>query len=313
MKMISVVVPAFNEETVLDEFYRRCTGVFANTAYGYELIFVDDGSTDGTLARLKEYSTLDQNVKILSFSRNFGHQIAITAGMDHAAGDAIVIIDADLQDPPELIPEMINEWEQGYEVVYAKRKKREGESLFKRLTAYTFYRVINAMTATDIPVDTGDFRLIDRAVADSLKTLREKNRFVRGLVSWVGFKQTAVEFERQERFSGETKYPLTKMIRMALNGIFSFSDKPLKIASVMGIVSSVVGFLMILWGFYSKFFMAETTIKGWTSVFVAVLFLGGVQLLTIGIIGEYIGRLYDEVKNRPLYIVKENVNFEKMP
>jgi dolichol-phosphate mannosyltransferase len=236
--------------------------------------------------------------------------MAVTAGLDYATGDAVVVIDGDLQDPPELIPKMIETWRQGYQVVYARRRKRKGDSFFKRSTAFFFYRIMRTLTATDIPVDTGDFRLMDRSVVDVLTNMRERSRFIRGLVAWVGFRQIGVEFERQERLSGETKYPLSKMLKFALNGIISFSDKPLKIASYMGLFSAVIGMLMILWGFYSKIFTPESTIPGWTSVFVAVLFLGGVQLFTIGIIGEYISRIYDESKSRPLYIVSELINHE---
>ena len=309
--MISVVIPVFNEETNVKEMYGRCSKVMRENSYFYEIIFVDDGSTDDTLKRLKEIATNDDNVKILSLSRNFGHQLAVTAGLDHAVGDAVVIIDGDVQDPPELIPDMIDKWRQGYQLVYAKRSKRQGEGIFKKITAFLFYRIIRLLTTTDIPVDTGDFRLIDRVVVDSLKNMRERNRFIRGLVSWVGFRQTGVQFERKERLSGEPKYTLKKMIRFALNAIFSFSDKPLKIATVVGLLSSALGLIMIFWGLYSKFFMPETTVKGWTSVFVAVLFLGGVQLFAIGIIGEYISRIYDESKGRPLYIIAEKINYGK--
>jgi dolichol-phosphate mannosyltransferase len=307
--MISLVIPVFNEETNVEEMHRRCVQVLKDTPYIYEMIFVDDGSTDGTLERLKRIALTDQDVKVLSFSRNFGHQSAVTAGLEHAIGDAAVIIDGDLQDPPELIPDMIDKWREGYHVVYAKRSRRREEGIFKKGTAFLFYRIFRSLTATKIPLDTGDFRLMDRIVVDAVVSMRERNRFVRGLVTWVGFRQTGVEFEREKRFSAETKYPMTKMIRFALNGIFSFSDKPLKIATFIGGGASAVGFIMILWGLYSKFFMAETTVKGWTSVFVAVLFLGGVQLFAIGIIGEYISRIYDECKGRPVYIIREKINY----
>ncbi len=311
MTVISVVVPVLNEETNIRVFHKRATGVFSDIPEDYEIIFVDDGSADNTLEILKELSANDNRIKVISFSRNFGHQSAITAGLDYAAGDAVAIIDGDLQDPPELIGEMIKKWKENYQVVYAQRTKRKGETVFKKLTASIFYRFFHYFTKSDMPLDAGDFRLVDRSVVEALKKLKEKNRFMRGLVNWVGFNQTPVFYERDERLSGETKYPLSKMIRFANNAIFSFSDRPLKIATVIGLTASAIGLLMILWGLYSKFFLGENTIKGWTSVFISVLFLGGVQLFTLGIIGEYIGRIYDETKSRPIYLVKEEVNFNK--
>ncbi len=307
--MISIVIPVYNEGSNIHEVHRRCS-VAMQAFPDFELVFVNDGSRDDTLALLREIAAEDRRVVVVSFSRNFGHQIAVTAGLDHARGDAVVVIDGDLQDPPELIPQMVAKWKEGYQVVYAQRKRRKGESLFKRATAFAFYRTLRAMTATDIPVDTGDFRLIDRAVVEVLKNMRERSRFIRGMVSWAGFRQIGVEFERDERHSGETKYPLSKMIHFAFNGIFSFSDKPLKIASYIGLFSSLVGMLMILWGLYSKLFRPETTLAGWASVFVAVLFIGGIQLFTIGIIGEYISRIYDESKARPRYVVGEFIRNE---
>lgn len=309
--MISLVIPVFDEETNVEEMYKRCLRVLMDVSSAYEMIFIDDGSTDRTLGKLREIAATDQDVKVLSLSRNFGHQAAVTAGLEHAMGDAIIIIDGDLQDPPELIPDMIDKWRQGYHVVYAKRRRRMEEGIFKKGTAFLFYRVFRLLTPTKIPLDTGDFRLMDRVVVDALINMRERNRFIRGLVSWVGFRQTGVEFERKKRFSAETKYPVKKMIRFASNAIFSFSDKPLKIATLIGGGASALGFVMILWGLYSKFFMAETTVRGWTSVFVAVLFLGGVQLFAIGIIGEYVSRIYDECKGRPIYIIGEKINYAK--
>lgn len=310
MALISIVVPLFNETTNIYELYNRCIKVASNLEDTYELIFINDGSTDDTLKIIKDLASKDLKLKIISFSRNFGHQAAITAGLDYAKGDAVVLMDGDLQDPPELITRMIDEWKRGYHVVYAQRIKRKGENLFKKVTASLFYRIFQFLTNTTIPLDAGDFRLMDRKVVDSLKTLKESNRFIRGLVSWVGFKQIAIKFERDQRFSGQTKYPLTKMIRFSLNAIVSFSDKPLKIATIIGLFSSFVGLIMIFWGLYSKFFLSKSTIKGWTSVFIAVLFLGGVQLFTLGIIGEYISRIYDESKGRPIYIVNEKINLE---
>jgi dolichol-phosphate mannosyltransferase len=308
--MHSVIVPVYNEEETIELFYDRITPVLRSISDQYEIIFVNDGSTDDSLSLLRGIVAKDPKVVAVSFSRNFGHQIAVSAGIDHARGHAVIVIDGDLQDPPELIPEMLAKWKEGYQVVYAQRKRRKGESLFKKITAFAFYRTLRAMTSTDIPLDTGDFRLMDRSVVEVLKNMRERSRFIRGMVAWVGFRQIGVEFERDERFSGKTKYHLSKMIRFALNGIFSFSDKPLKIASYIGLFTSFIGMLMIIWGLYSKIFRPETTIAGWASVFVAVLFFGGIQLFTIGIIGEYISRIYDESKARPLYVVGEYIRNE---
>ncbi len=308
MSLISIVVPLLNEETNANTIYDRCRNVFQKIEQDYEFVIIDDGSTDNTLTVLKDLAETDKKVKILSFSRNFGHQSAITAGIDYAQGDAVVIIDGDLQDPPELIPQMIEKWKEGYQVVYAKRTKRKGETFFKKTTASLFYRTFQYLANAQIPLDTGDFRLMDRSVVDSLKELKERNRFIRGLVYWVGFNQIGVEYERDERKTGESKYPLSKMVRFASNGIFSFSDKPLRLATIMGLLSSMLGLIMIFWGLYSKFVLSDTTIRGWTSVFISILFLGGIQLFTLGIIGEYISRIYDELKARPIYIIQEKIN-----
>ncbi|EMI09303.1 glycosyltransferase family 2 protein [Anoxybacillus gonensis] len=305
MVKYSVVIPVYNEALVIRETYKRLKRVMEQTDGVYELLFVNDGSKDETLDILKELAIRDDTVKYLDFSRNFGHQIAITAGMDYASGEAIVIIDADLQDPPELILEMIGKWKEGYDVVYAKRTKRKGETFFKKATAYAFYRLLQAATEIDIPLDTGDFRLIDRKVRDELVGMRERSRFVRGLVSWVGFKQTAIEYERDERFAGETKYPLKKMIRFSLDGITSFSYKPLKLASLLGFLLSFVSVVWMIAVLYLKLF-THSTVTGWSSLVMTVLFFNGVVLIMLGVIGEYIGRIYDEVKHRPLYILKES-------
>lgn len=305
MVKYSVVIPVYNEALVIRETYKRLKRVMEQTDGVYELLFVNDGSKDETLDMLKELAVRDDTVKYLDFSRNFGHQIAITAGMDYASGEAIVIIDADLQDPPELILEMIEKWKEGYDVVYAKRTKRKGETFFKKATAYAFYRLLQAATEIDIPLDTGDFRLIDRKVRDELVGMRERSRFVRGLVSWVGFKQTAIEYERDERFAGETKYPLKKMIRFSLDGITSFSYKPLKLASLLGFLLSFVSVVWMIAVLYLKLF-THSTVTGWSSLVMTVLFFNGVVLIMLGVIGEYIGRIYDEVKHRPLYILKES-------
>ncbi|MBU8853122.1 glycosyltransferase [Priestia megaterium] len=305
----SIVVPVYNEEEVIHETYRRLTEVMRSTKEAYELLFVNDGSRDRTAEIIKEYSKQDPAVVLLDFARNFGHQIAITAGMDYARGEAVVVIDADLQDPPELILEMIEKWEQGFDVVYAKRTKRKGETYFKKQTAAMFYRFLRAMTDIDIPLDTGDFRLLDRKVCNQMNSIQEKNRFVRGLVSWVGFKQIAVEYERDERLAGESKYPLKKMLKLSMDGITSFSYKPLKLASYAGVTLSGIGFIYLLVVLYLKLF-TESTITGWSSLIVIQLFFSGIILIILGMIGEYIGRIYDETKNRPLYIVREKYQFE---
>lgn len=305
----SIVVPVYNEEEVIHETYRRLTEVMRSTKEAYELLFVNDGSRDRTAEIIKEYSEQDPTVVLLDFARNFGHQIAITAGMDYARGEAVVVIDADLQDPPELILEMIEKWKKGFDVVYAKRTKRKGETYFKKQTAAMFYRFLRAMTDIDIPLDTGDFRLLDRKVCNQMNSIQEKNRFVRGLVSWVGFKQIAVEYERDERLAGESKYPLKKMLKLSMDGITSFSYKPLKLASYAGVTLSGIGFIYLLVVLYLKLF-TDSTITGWSSLIVIQLFFSGIILIILGMIGEYIGRIYDETKNRPLYIVREKYQLE---
>jgi dolichol-phosphate mannosyltransferase len=307
--MLSVVVPLYNEEQVISEMCARLRSVLTSNNIDYEIILVNDGSRDRTEALAKSICDNDPNVRLVSFSRNFGHQIAVTAGLDNASGEAVVVIDADLQDPPEVIVEMIGKWREGCHVVYGARVRRKGESLFKLVTAAAFYRLIRRLTKVDIPVDTGDFRLMDRKVVDQLLTMRERNRFVRGLVSWVGFRQEKVEYVREQRFAGETKYPLKKMVRFAVDGVISFSDVPLKISSVFGFICAMLSFLLIVYGLAIKLFFPERAIPGWASVFSVVLFLGGVQLICIGILGEYLGRVYDEIKQRPLYVVKDKTNF----
>ena len=305
---LSVIIPIFNEEQVLEALYQRLTGIAAELDVTYEFVFVNDGSRDRSLGLLKSLASRDPHVRILDFSRNFGHQVAITAGMDYAQGEAVVVIDADLQDPPELIARMLEKWREGFDVVYAVREKREGDTLFKRATAALFYRLLKRITNVDIPLDTGDFRLMSRRAIEAMKLFRERNRFVRGLVSWIGFRQTGVHFVRAERYAGETKYPLKKMLRFAVDGIVSFSFIPLQLATIFGFIASAMSFAGILWVIYLRLF-TEATITGWASLMVIMLFLGGVQLLTLGIVGEYIGRIYDEVKRRPLYLVQEALGF----
>ncbi|MBC1457602.1 glycosyltransferase family 2 protein [Listeria newyorkensis] len=309
-KKISVVIPLYNEEAVIEQTYQRLKNVMEQLALDYELLFVNDGSKDRTLAIVQVLSFADAHVKCLAFSRNFGHQVAITAGTDYANGDAVIIIDADLQDPPELIPEMVHKWQEGYDVVYAQRSKRDGETLFKKWSAKMFYRMLHKLTDVGIPVDTGDFRLMDRKVYTELKKLNEKNPFVRGLVSWLGFKQIAVEYERDARAAGETKYPLKKMLKLSIDGITSFSHQPLKLASYAGVVLSGAGFIYMLIVLFQALF-TSTAVSGWSSMIVIQLLFSGFVLVILGMIGEYIGRIYDEVKDRPLYIVAEQYGFEK--
>lgn len=306
----SIIVPMYNEEEVIEETYKRLREVMDRAQEPYELVFVNDGSRDRTVEIVSRLSLEDSHVRLIQFSRNFGHQIAITAGMDYAEGQAIVVIDADLQDPPEVILDMIAKWKEGYDVVYGKRLKRKGETFFKKTTALFFYRLLRSLTSVDIPVDTGDFRLIDRKVADVLRGLKEKNRFVRGLVSWVGFRQTSVEYVREERWAGETKYPLKKMLRFAMDAITSFSHKPLRIATYIGFALSGVSFIYLLVVLIQALF-TKTTTQGWASIVAINLFFNGIVLILLGVIGEYIGRIYDESKDRPLYIVQEVKGYDK--
>ena len=312
MKKISVVIPMYYEEEVAEECYKRMTGVLKGIEnYEYEIIFVNDGSKDKTLSILEKIANEDKKVKVISFSRNFGHQCAVTAGLQYVTGDAIVIIDADLQDPPELIPEMLKLWEDGNEVIYGKRKTREGESKFKLLTAKMFYNTLNALSDVDIPKDTGDFRLVDRKVVDVVNSLPEHNKFLRGLFSWVGFKQTPFEYERKERFAGKTKYPLKKMLKLASDGIIGFSTKPLKIVEGLGIFSIIMSFIILVYSLLSYAFSWHSLTAGWTSIMVTLTFLGGSILVSLGMIGEYIARIYDESKARPQYIIDKKINIEE--
>lgn len=311
MKKISVVIPMYFEEKVVNECYNRTKNVLNKlSSYEYEIIFINDGSQDKTLELLEKIAKNDNNVKVLSFSRNFGHQAAVTAGLKFTTGDAAVIMDADMQDPPEVIEEMVKLWEEGNEVIYAKRKVREGETKFKLFTAKMFYKMLNSLSDTEIPKDTGDFRLADRKVVDIINQLPEHNKFLRGLFSWVGFKQIPLEYERKERFAGKTKYPLKKMLKLALDGITSFSTKPLKILGVLGIFSVLISFIILIYALISFAFNLNQLTPGWTSLMVTMTFLGGVQLLSIWLISEYIGRIYDESKGRPEYIIDKKINIE---
>ena len=307
--LLSVVVPVYNEEAVLPAFYERATAALAEVPEAeLELVFVDDGSMDGSLNLLTDLAERDPRVKVVSFSRNFGHQIAITAGVDHASGDAVAVIDADLQDPPEVIVEMVAKLREGYDVVYGQRMDRDGETRMKLWTASLFYRLLKRLAKIEIPVDVGDFRVMSRRATRELRTLREKDRFVRGLVSWVGFRQTAVGYQREKRFAGETKYPVGKMLQFALDGITAFSTVPLRLATWLGYAASVVAFVYLVSVFIQK--AMGVTVEGWATIMVAMLFLGGVQLICLGILGEYIGRIFNEIKPRPMYVVAERLNLD---
>nr|WP_210514836.1 glycosyltransferase family 2 protein [Hymenobacter terricola] len=308
---LSVVIPIYNEEANIDALHDRLTGVLAQMAVTYELIFVNDGSADRSLALLLALAARDERVRYIDFSRNFGHQIAVTAGLDLAVGDAVIIIDADLQDPPELMPELYQKLHSGYEVVYARRRSREGESAAKKYTAKLFYRILARITNIEIPVDTGDFRIISRKVVDALRLMPEQNKFLRGQISWVGYRQTFVEYDRAERAGGETGYTYAKMLRFALDGITAFSDAPLKVATVSGFAVSGVAFLVILYTLYSRFVTHDYQ-PGWASLMVSILFLGGVQLIAVGIIGEYVARLSANVRQRPLYLISDT-NIKQLP
>jgi polyisoprenyl-phosphate glycosyltransferase len=301
----SIIAPIYNEFENIPELYKRVSTVMDTTGESWEFILVDDGCTDGSTDRIRELAIKDGRIRPVIFARNFGHQIAVTAGMDYSRGDAVVIIDADLQDPPELILELAKKWKEGYEVVYAVRAEREGETRFKLWTASLFYRLIYRITDVKIPLDTGDFRLIDRKVVNVLNGMREKHRFLRGMGAWVGFKQIGVDYKRAARFSGETKYPLKKMLRLAINAITGFSYFPLQLATYFGFISAGLAILAIPIIVVLRLAGATHFFEGQTTTLIAVLFLGGVQLISLGILGEYIGRIYDEAKGRPLYIVRD--------
>jgi polyisoprenyl-phosphate glycosyltransferase len=307
--LVSIVVPCYNEEAVLGEFHARLTSVLDQTGdFNGEIIFVDDGSNDQTGELLQQLQTRDNRVRVVLLSRNFGHQIAVTAGLEHAAGDAVVIIDADLQDPPEVIPEMIERWRDGYQVIYGLRAGRAGETAFKRWTAKAFYRLINSLSEIEIPLDVGDFRLLDRKVVDVLLAMPERDRFLRGMVSWIGFKQVAVIYDRHSRRAGQSKYPLMKMLRFAIDGVISFSFVPLRLAIWVGFGAIAVSFAGIIYALLIRLYTSDW-VRGWASIFTAVLFIGGVQLITLGIVGEYVGRIYAEIKRRPLYVTRERLGF----
>ncbi len=309
LSCLSVVIPCFNEEAVIEETYRRLVAELEEAVGGpFELVFVDDGSRDSTLQLLRDIQGRDERVRVVAFSRNFGHQMAVTAGLEHASGNVVVLIDADLQDPPSVIPEMLRRWKDGADVAYGVREEREGETAVKRWTAAMFYRTINRMSDVPIPLDTGDFRLMDRSVVDALLAMPERDRFVRGMVSWVGFKQEAVGYRRAARFAGTTKYPLTKMVRFAADGILSFSLIPLRLATYLGFGAAALALLGICYALTLRL-LTDIWVTGWTLLFIGLMFIGGVQLVALGVIGEYLGRVYGEVKRRPLYVVRERIGF----
>jgi polyisoprenyl-phosphate glycosyltransferase len=303
--MISVIIPCFNEEDNLNELTIRLNNSLHEVTSSFEILLINDGSADATLKKIKELVGQHPCIKYISLSRNFGHQIAVSAGLDHCRGQAVVIMDGDLQDPPELIPEMYKKYKEGYDVVYAKRTRRNGESWFKKSTAKLFYRILQHFTSFNIPLDAGDFRLIDRKVVEMLRLMPEQNKFLRGQIAWMGFRQTYVEFERDARRHGKTGYPFKKMLDFALDGITSLSHRPLRLVTQAGFMVSFLSFLILLYALGSHFIL-ERTITGWTSLIITVAFLGGVQLLSIGIIGEYISRINKNIQNRPLYIVEES-------
>jgi dolichol-phosphate mannosyltransferase len=312
MRRVSVVVPVFNEEEIIGLFYDRMSHVLSNLdGLSWEIVFVDDGSQDGSFAKLSALADQDPHIKVLKFSRNFGHQIAITAGVDEARGDCVVIIDSDLQDPPEVIPDMVDQWRRGFDVVYGVRSEREGETAVKLMTASIFYRLLGRMTNVQIPANVGDFRLMSRRVVEQLKLLREKDRFVRGLVSWVGFRQTGVTYRREARQAGTTKYPLGKMIKFAFDGITSFSTVPLKLATWTGYLAALAAVLYLISVFIQR--ALGITVEGWATIMVAMLFLGSVQLICLGILGEYLGRIFNEVKPRPMYVIEERLGMDPPP
>ncbi|MFD0880098.1 glycosyltransferase family 2 protein [Variovorax dokdonensis] len=302
--LISVVVPVFNEEEVVEAFHARMSQVLDEIGLPSEIVFIDDGSTDATLPALQALRERDARIAVLSLSRNFGKEIALSAGLDHAAGDAIVVIDVDLQDPPELVKQFVEKWREGYDVVYGQRMQRDGESAAKKLTAYLFYRVMRKLTRVNIPEDTGDFRLMSRRVVDALKKCREHHRFMKGLFAWVGYKQFALRYRRDARAAGTTKFNYWKLWNFALEGITSFTTAPLKVATYVGFLTAAAAFAYLIW-IVGKTLLWGEPVQGYPSLMAVMLFLGGIQLVTIGVLGEYVGRMFDETKGRPLYMLKE--------
>jgi dolichol-phosphate mannosyltransferase len=308
--LLSVVVPCFNEEEVIEHTDARLSVALEAITEDYEIIYVDDGSRDATAQKLRRIQTRDARVKVIRLSRNFGHQIAVTAGVTYACGQAVVLIDADLQDPPEVIADMVAKWREGYEVVYGQRAERVGETRFKLWTARAFYRLIGALSEVPIPLDTGDFRLMDRAVVDALKQMGERHRLLRAMTSWVGFRQAAVTYDRAERFAGQSKYPLRKMITLALDGIVSFSTVPLKLISLIGLAFSGLALVGVAYALAMRL-LTDNWVPGWTLIFITLLMIGGLEFVVLGVMGEYLGRIYSEAKNRPLFLVLEELGFDR--
>jgi dolichol-phosphate mannosyltransferase len=308
---LSVAVPIYNEEGNLPRLYERLDDALSAMGINYEIIFVNDGSQDQSFSIIQDLAEEDEHVKYIDFSRNFGHQTAIFAGMDQSRGEAVVVMDGDLQDPPELIPELYGKFREGYQVVYAQRRKRQGESFFKRYTAKWFYRLLQRLTSFHIPLDTGDFRLVHQKVVETVRQMPERDKFLRGQIAWVGFHQTHVLFDRAERHAGETKYTFWKMVRLAMDAITSFSDFPLRFATFTGFFFSFVAFFMMGWALYAKF-LTDQVVKGWTSIMISVLFIGGIQLIVLGIMGEYMSRISSNVRRRPVYVIhRTNIPQEK--
>lgn len=306
---LSIIIPCYNEQDILEISYARFMTVMQDHLYDYELLYINDGSSDDTEPILSKMARINNRVKVVSFSRNFGHQAAVTAGLHNCTGDVVVIIDVDLQDPPEVIPAMVEQHlDSGANVIYAVRNKRAGESFFKKFTAKMFYRTLNAMSEQSFPLDTGDFRLIDRQVVETFREFPEKHKYLRGLFSWMGFRQEPFYYDRKEREAGETKYTLRKMLRLAGVALFGFSKKPLRLAISLGVFSIIIALVLVCWVVWLQFFNPEVIVPGWSSTIITILFLGGIQLFTIGILGEYIGNIFDETKNRPEYIIHKKIN-----
>lgn len=313
-ELLSIVVPCYNEEAVILQTVSRLLALFPATRLDLrtEFVFVDDGSSDATRRLLQQQAALDGRIRLVGLARNFGHQLAITAGIDAAAGDALVLMDADLQDPPELVEQMVAKWREGFDVVYGRRLQRDGETRFKRLSAHVFYRLLSRVSEVHVPPDAGDFRLISRRVADAVRAMPESHRFIRGMVSWAGFRQTAIGYRRAPRSAGSSKYPFWRMASLAADGLMAFSTRPLKLATAMGLLSAALALAGIVYALALRLF-TQVWVEGWTTLIIAVLFIGGVQLICLGIIGEYIGRMYIESKRRPLYLVDERIGFGAEP
>ena len=309
-KLISIVIPIFNERETINEMIVNTVNTASCWEYDYELIVVNDGSDDGSREIIEKLCSKHMNIKLINLSRNFGHQLAFTAGLDYAKGSSVIVIDGDLQDPPDVMNMFIEKWESGYDIVYGKRLKRSGESFFKLLTSKIFYIVLDKFSDVDIPRDVGDFRLMDRKVVDKLNTMRERHRFIRGMIPWLGFKETLVEYDRDSRFAGQTKFSFNKMVKFALDGIFSFSTVPIKYTIFLGILTVILSLGGIVYAFVARL-LTDGWVSGWTTLIITMLFIGGVQLISIGVLGQYIGRIFEEAKHRPLYVIESTLNIEK--